>query len=168
MESLMRNRFFVIKDFENYGINIYGQVKNFKTGRIKKTQINGHGYYYVQLFEIGKRMTGKRIHRLLAEIFHPNYDKKKCVDHIDGDITNNKLSNLRWVTHEENMQNRKKHSNNRSGITGVYWYKTLQKWQASITLNGKTKHLGRYEMLHEAVRARKYAEALHFGEFRRI
>ena len=45
------------------------------------------------------------IHQLVAEAFIPNPENKPCIDHIDGDRTNNSLTNLRWVTFKENSNN---------------------------------------------------------------
>lgn len=48
------------------------------------------------------RTTRKYVHRLVATAFIPNPDSKPYVDHIDGNRQNNEVSNLRWVTGEEN------------------------------------------------------------------
>lgn len=52
-----------------------------------------------------KKRKGYLIHRLVATMFIANPDNKPYVDHISADKVNNKVDNLRWVTHEENMNN---------------------------------------------------------------
>ena len=64
----------------------------------------GKVYHSVALHINGKR---KRfyIHRLVAEAFIPNPENKPCVDHIDCNVDNNNVTNLKWVTHRENVHN---------------------------------------------------------------
>lgn len=50
----------------------------------------------------------RKIHRLIAETFIPNPENKKTVDHIDRDIHNNDVSNLRWATDTEQKHNTSK------------------------------------------------------------
>lgn len=76
------------------------------TMRIKSREIKGHpdpkGYLKVRT-SINKEKTSIKIHRAVAEAFIPNPNNKPQVDHIDGDKTNNTVSNLRWVTNRENF-----------------------------------------------------------------
>lgn len=65
---------------------------------------NNHGYYQSRLSN-NRKSTVHRVHRVVAMAFHDNPENKPCVDHIDGDRTNNHADNLRWVTHTENMNN---------------------------------------------------------------
>jgi hypothetical protein len=90
------------------------------------------------------------------------------IDHIDGDRSNNKFSNLRVATHAENLRNRGANSNNTSGHKGVYWHKRARKWAASIKSDHGYSHLGLFNDKESAANA--YAEAareLH-GEFARV
>ena len=54
--------------------------------------------------------TTRCVHRLVAEAFLPNPDQKPCIDHIDRNRANNVVSNLRWVTHSQNQQNREENT----------------------------------------------------------
>ena len=69
---------------------------------IRRTSIHCSGYEIVSLSNDCKSKT-KRVHRLVAEAFLSNKDNKKCVNHKDGNKLNNKLENLEWVTHSENL-----------------------------------------------------------------
>jgi len=96
------------------------------------------------------------------------YDKNKfVVDHIDGDPMNNRRSNLRVCTQQQNSFNTGLNKNNTSGYTGVYFCNTKKKWRAQIRINYRNISLGYYEILADAISAREKAERKYFGEFSR-
>ena len=94
-------------------------------------------------------------HRTIGFLHHFLVGKKDGmeVDHIDGNSLNNQRSNLRFVTHQENMFNRRKHVNNKTGFIGVYF--TDNSWEAQIRFNGKKVFRKRFKTLVQAVAARE-------------
>jgi len=92
--------------YETYLLYEDGRLIN-KLGKELRWHEGYSGYLITQLTFKGKRI-GKSQHRLLAETFIPNPNNLTDVDHIDGDRKNNKLTNLRWLSHGENI----KHSYN--------------------------------------------------------
>ena len=75
-------------------------------GRVLKQLLDGKGYSFVHLYANGKEShVVKRVHRLVAEAFLSNPEGKPEIDHIDADPKNNRIENLRWATHKENMNN---------------------------------------------------------------
>lgn len=68
-----------------------------------RTLVAVHGYLYCELWKEGKH---KRyaVHRLVATAFIPNPKGKAQVNHIDGDKSNNAVTNLEWCTASENEQ----------------------------------------------------------------
>ena len=136
-----------MEDIENtnYQVNILGEVRNKKTGKILKNYLS-NGYYCVDL---GKQYN---IHRLIALQFIPNPENLSDVDHIDGNKINNSIENLRWTSHQQNNMNLKIYSNNKSGFSGVGFHKAANRWQARIRVN-KPIFLGLFdtaELAHEA------------------
>ena len=83
-------------------------------------------------------------------------------DHIDRDSLNNKRENLRAITQQENTRNCSTPRNNTSGVVGVNRY-LLTKWRASLTLDRRQIHLGVFDTVVEAARARKIGEKTYWG-----
>ena len=83
------------------------------------------------------------------------------IDHINGDGTDNRIENLRDVSASHNLRNQTLNAKNTSGICGVWWHKGAQKWACEIKVNRKKIHLGLFDNLQDAARARAEAQNIH-------
>lgn len=66
--------------------------------------------------------------------------------------------NVRWVTRTEQSRNTKNHDTNKTGIRGVSWSRSKNKWRAAIYVNNTQKHLGYFDDIVDAAEARREAE----------
>lgn len=119
------------------------------------------GYMCANCFRNGKETTVK-MHRLVMDVVD---NEDVFVDHIKHCHYDNRKSQLRVVNDSQNAMNAKLSKSNTSGITGVSWSKSKNKWEAYITINKKRKNLGRYENIDDAIRVRKEAEEKYFGTY---
>ena len=104
-------------------------------------------------------------HRLVWLWVHGKIGAYDFIDHIDGNKHNNRISNLRLCTQQQNSCNRAKPENNTSGYKGVSLSANGKRWVASITARGVTHHLGTFDTTADAHAAYwKAAKELH-GEF---
>ena len=156
--------FRVIKDFENYEVSNFGNIRNNKTGKVLKPGINTNGYYKVSLCSDGN-IYQKLVHKLIAESFIANPYNKQCVDHINNDRLNNNVNNLRWASYQENSMNSKLNSNNTSKYKGICYSKLFNRWNAYITINGKMKNLGYFDKIEDAINARVKKAKEVYGEY---
>lgn len=100
----------VVEDYPDYMVSNLGRVKSMKRGRElilkgrlrKKLSIRHLPYVRVVLYR-DNMANGKLIHRLVANAFIPNPDKLPQVNHLDGDVSNNYVSNLEWATPSSNV-----------------------------------------------------------------
>ena len=90
----------------------------------------------------------------------------EVVDHINGDRSDNRRKNLRITTQQNNLLNKALSTRNTSGISGVSFDKSRNKWVAEIKLNNVKCYLGRYNEKADAAFVRWYAETKLFKEFR--
>ena len=96
-----------IEGYENYYISNYGNVKSLKKNKIKllkqeNNKGNNKGFYKRVSLCKNNVVIRFQVHRLVAIYFIENKENKKCVNHIDGNPSNNNVNNLEWVTHSEN------------------------------------------------------------------
>lgn len=124
----------------------------------------GKGRKYFVIWIDGKLYYAHRLAWLHVHGRWPDDD----VDHVDGDGTNNKISNLRAATRSQNMMNTFAQRNNKSGFKGVSLDKPNKKWVAKIQVNGHQKHLGLFKTAAEAHAAYVEATTEHHGEFGRV
>ena len=126
-----------------------GQVAGYTDKRNKK------GYVWVRY-----KGTLYLAHRIVWLLHHGEWPDGQ-IDHINHNGFDNRISNLRVVSDAENKRNTSKSSRNKSGHLGVSWDKITSKWFACIRVDGKTKYLGQFEEIQNAVAARKAADRLY-------
>lgn len=113
---------------------------------------------YVATNDFNNNYKTIKLHKLL-------FPNSKVIDHINHKKYDCRKINLRECTNSKNNMNRSLHSNNTSGVTGVSWHKGINKWCASIRINGKQTHLGSYVNFDDAVKTRLEAEEKYYGEY---
>ena len=118
-----------------------GHISNYSDGEYSQVGINGKLY-----------KTHRVIHMLMLGKW-PNE-----IDHINGVRTDNRWCNLREVDRLANAKNAKRRADNKSGVTGVYWFAKTGRWMCYIDHKGSRIHLGYFKRKEDAISVRKEAE----------
>ncbi len=105
--------------------------------------VNGYAYH-----NFGTRCV--HLHRFVL-----GYRGDLTVDHINHNKLDNRKENLRVTPYSDNLWNRpQRYKNNKSGVVGVSWSASTDKWQVQIQIRGRRVHLGVFHTVEEAQRAR--------------
>lgn len=95
-------------------------------------------------------------HRIIWKLIHGT--EPESILHDNGQTFDNRIEKLTSDKQYKNMQDQKLRVDNSSGISGVSWYNSRQKWCVRISVNGKVKNLGYFTNLEEAKECRQSAE----------
>ena len=93
--------------YEDFKVSNLGRIKSLNYRRTGKSELmtpseNTDGYFKVNLRKNGENKTCY-VHRLIAQTFIPNPENKPEINHIDEDKTNNRVDNLEWKWHKDNI-----------------------------------------------------------------
>ena len=110
---------------------------------------NSNKLYVVTVITIAPKKTKT----IMLHRFVMNYDGENQIDHQSTDRLDNRKTNLKVVTSQENMENLPLSPHNKSGYRGVCYNKQTKKWQAYATKNNKKYHAGYFETVEQAKEA---------------
>lgn len=99
-----------------YEVAPCGAIRNSRTLRWLSPSVKDDGYTSVKLFKDGRGYQ-KSVHRVVAEAYLPNPESKPQVNHKDLNKKNNDVSNLEWVTQEENLAHAIRNGTNKTRIS---------------------------------------------------
>jgi len=114
-----------------------------KVGRVGKK-----GYLYVRI-----NYKAYSLHRIIWIFHNGNIENNKLIDHIDRNILNNKIENLRLATYSQNNQNSRKQINNSSGYKNIVWSKERKVWKVRCYAKGISRSGGSFVCIDDAIQA---------------
>jgi hypothetical protein len=150
-------------DFPNYEVSSSGRVRRIAAvrGKVLKPGRHSRGYQQVNLRRDGKTFN-RLVHRLVGKAFLGLTDGLQ-IDHQFHDLDD--FSQIRVVTHAQNLRNSRGQKNRSSRFKGVSWSAVRKKWRADIKLDSRSKHLGCFESEIDAARAYDRAALAAWGSY---
>jgi hypothetical protein len=124
-----------IEGWPNYYISNTGIIASDMTGKFKemKPQSDKDGYLRILLYRSHEKKMF-RIHRLVAKAFIANPNDYPIIDHIDKNVKNNHVKNLRWCTFAQNSLNRK-------AMGSIRLINRRKKFEARLPIYDKENHV---------------------------
>ncbi|QAU04440.1 HNH homing endonuclease [Escherichia phage vB_EcoS_IME542] len=142
--------------FDYDGVNLIWKIMSGTRGCIGKvagnvSKTNG----YVRLRYDGRE---HKVHRIILDIVNGKIPSGLFVDHINHIRNDNRIENLRLVNRQGNAMNQSLRKTNKTGVLGVSWVPRLSKYVARMGVDGYEYHIGCFDSIEEAARARKSEE----------
>lgn len=139
---------------------LYWKVSNSNRVKVGDKIVSKSSYGYIRLSINGTRYFAHRVIYLMHHGYMPD-----IVDHIDMDITNNRIENLREATKSQNMCNASLRADNTTGVKGVSWQSRKGNWTARVTKNKRLVLCEQHDDLVSAVIAVRSARLEHHQAF---
>lgn len=143
------NKYFLVDSHIYKKLKKYKWFFNIKNKKYKKGYIQRTQHIYISKNKYKRKTI--YLHRYLT-----NASKGFEVDHINGNVFDNRLKNLRIVSHKDNMKNRKSVRGATSKHVGIHLHKLTGKWRAQINIDGYTFSLGLFKSSKEAAEYRLF------------
>ena len=136
-----------------------------RRGRMNPGSVAGRKHYRTGYIDIAYNGVKYGAHRMIWIYHNSAIEDGMVVDHINGVVDDNRISNLQVCTHAENISKRIVSPVNISGVSGVSWNERSSRWISRITHNKVVIHIGSFKDFESAKKARLEAELELFGEF---
>ena len=108
-------------------------------------------------------------HRIIWEMFNGVINRSSRIDHIknisESEPADNRIENLQICSNMQNSQKKLLRRDSKSGFKGVNWNEESKNWMCRITVDGKSKFLGRFDDKIKAAQSYDQAALLYHGEF---
>ena len=163
---LTKEQFLTYFDYDEEHGKLYWKEKthdafaNSLIGR-EAGNVDEDGYIRVSIF-----CEKYKVHQIIW--FLHTGEWSSLIDHIDNDQGNNRFSNLRPATNQQNQWNKKVQETNKLKVKGVSLCKATNRYRADICVNGLRINLGRFDTVDEAAEAYKKKASESFGSFARV
>ncbi len=129
------------EEFTNYFLNIAGELRNNKTGKLRKWISHTDGYLRVDLQQAPATHMTLLQHRAICCLFKPNPLNLPEVDHINKKRWDNRIDNLEWASRLENANNQGIRIDNTTGEKNIFpvFDHGYPVWRISMQFNGKKR-----------------------------
>lgn len=132
---------------EDSGVFLFKRTRGgIKKGSVAGTNLKSGDSFYVRISICGRQYLAHRLAWMYVYGEFPDCE----IDHIDGDCSNNRISNLRLASRKQNNENTRLRTNNSSGYRGVSFRKDTGKWRAQMQHNKKIIDFGYFDTPEEA------------------